>query len=201
MQTQILAEKQKTIFESLSQKTWLKDFYLAGGTGLALQIGHRLSEDFDFFTEKDFDTLQLAKRIGEDLNFIKVSEDENTLYVLIDGVKASFIGFKYKLISPVTEYGLIKVAGIKDIACMKLSAIAQRSTKKDFIDLYFLLKRYSLTELLQFYTEKFGTNDYEYMLRKSLVYFKDADEDAMPNMLENIEWGEVKSIIEEKALF
>lgn len=195
LRTEILGNKQKIIFEELKGLAFLKDFYLAGGTGLALQIGHRMSEDFDFFTESDFDTLQLEKKISKNFSFSKISEDENTLYGIIEEVKVSFIGFKYKMISPFIDNGNIKIAGIEDIASMKLSAVTQRSTKKDFIDIFYILKKYSLPEIFSFYEKKFDVKEYEYVLRKSLVYFDDADEDAMPRVFEKCDWEEVKGEI------
>lgn len=200
MHLEVLEEKQKDILERLKTVNWLDGYYLAGGTGLALQIGHRLSDDFDFFTESDFNIDTLTYEIQKNFNFEKVSEDKNTLNGVIDNVKISFLGFKYKLISPFKNYENIKIAGIKDIACMKLSAVTQRCTKKDFIDIYYLLKEYKSEELFSFYEEKFGTNGYEMILRKSLLYFQDAEEDPMPRVLEKIEWDDVKKEIEKKVL-
>lgn len=197
MNLNVLEKRQKEVIEKLKTADWLSEFYLAGGTGLALQIGHRLSEDFDFFTEKDFDADLLTYSVQKDFGFEKISEDKNTLIGVIDNVRISFLGFKYKIISQFEKYENIRIAGIKDIACMKLSAVTQRSTKKDFIDIYYLLKRFKLKDLFGFYNEKFGTNGYETILRKSLVYFSDADEDPMPRVLEKLEWSDVKKEIEE----
>ena len=94
---------------------------------------------------------------------------------------------------PVREDGVI-LAGVKDISAMKLSAITNRGTKKDFIDLYFLLKTYSFNELIDFYLRKYSDAQL-FTVLKSLTYFVDAEDDPMPMMIDSIEWDEVKASI------
>lgn len=196
---EILEKNQFELFDKIKTSSLIENFYLAGGTALALQIGHRLSEDFDFFTNKNFDVNDLSFQLAENLNFKKVSEDTNTLIGVIDNIRVSFIGFKYKTIGEFLLNDNLRIASVQDIACMKLSAITQRSTKKDFIDIYFLLQRYSLKELFLLYENKFEVKDYESVLKKSLVYFQDAEGDPMPKMIKDISWPEVKRYIEEKV--
>ena len=123
----------KVIFDTLD-----KDFYLAGGTALALRIGHRKSIDLDYFINKDFDTLQLKNIIISTFPSEKVKilfEEKNTLWCLIDGVKVSFISRFDILLDPVEVIDNFRLTGVKDITVMKLSAICGREEYKDYFDL------------------------------------------------------------------
>lgn len=196
---EILNEWQKELFDKLKASRLIENYYLAGGTALALQLGHRYSEDFDFFTENDFDVNDLSYQLARDFNFNKISEDTNTLIGVIDSVRVSFLGFKYKTIGKFILNDYIRIASIQDIACMKLSAITQRSIKKDFVDIYYLLRTYSLEKLFEYYKNKFDVSEYESVLKKSLVYFREAENDPMPKMIKDIQWSEVKKYIEAKV--
>src|SRR6056297_1110390 len=191
----ILPEKQQETFFILKEKEWLNPFYLAGGTALALQYKHRESVDFDFFSDKDFNNHELTealKKIGETEIF---SEEKNTLHTLVNGVQISFLGYKYKLMKAPESEANIKIADHLDIACMKLSAIISRGTKKDFVDLFYLLRHFSLEELFKVYHKKYNLSDHNYILLKSLVYFSDAEEDPMPLVKEDISWQTIKEKI------
>ena len=115
---------------------------------------------------------------------------------MIDGVKVDIVNYKYDWIdTPVEEDG-IRLAGVKDIAAMKVAAIIGRGTKKDFIDLYFLLKQYSLKEILNLYLQKYPDGSL-FIAMKSLSYFEDAEADPMPVMFEELSWPDVKALIGE----
>ncbi len=199
MHTRILTEKQKPVLELLSQLEIVNDFYLAGGTALALQYGHRKSVDFDFFRELPFavdSVLDGLKRVTE----IEVRvREENTLLVLIKGISCSFFKYQYPLLRESLYFRQnVKMASTADIAAMKISAISTRGTKRDFIDLFFICNReYPLLEILRFYQEKFAQLNHElYHVYKSLTYFGDAEEDAMPAMFEKIDWKKIKLFFE-----
>lgn len=156
-------------------------FYLAGGTALALQIGHRDSLDFDFFSREDINAVKLFDKVGEifaGLKIIKTQEEKNTLSVNVGKVKFSFLTYPYELVDKLVEAEHVNLASIKDIACMKLSAITSRSTLKDYIDLYFIMKQYTLEELLSSCKDKFPQLDIGLVL-KSLVYFEDIAEEPI----------------------
>ncbi len=157
-------------------KNFKKDFYLAGGTALALQLGHRDSIDFDFFSNKNIDTEKLfskIKLIFKNHEIIKVQDEKNTLTVFIDdNIKLSFFTYDYKLIKKTINEDYFNIASILDIACMKLSAIISRATNKDYIDLYFIFKEIPLKDVLKSLNKKFPEIDVNLVL-KSLVYFKD----------------------------
>lgn len=173
---EILDQKRQTLLPKI--KLVGESFYLAGGTALALTIGHRDSIDFDFFCEKDIDTKMLFEncvRTFSPLTVTKTQEEENTLSVTIaEEVRLSFFSYPYPLIEPSINSDGLFLASLTDIGAMKLSAILSRSTLKDYVDLYFILKTISLAELLASTNEKFGNIDQNLIL-KSLVYFDDID--------------------------
>ncbi|MDP1688706.1 MAG: nucleotidyl transferase AbiEii/AbiGii toxin family protein [bacterium] len=174
-----------------------KDFYLAGGTALALQIGHRDSVDFDFFKEGDIDTKKLfddLKEIVKDHKILKIQEEYNTLSIIIDdNIKLSFFGYKYGLIDDIVNEENLKLASIKDIGCMKLSAITGRASNKDYIDIYYILQKIKLIDLLEKTSEKFSDLDRNLIL-KSLVYFDDIK--VEPIMFKNNNFVDLKDIKE-----
>jgi predicted nucleotidyltransferase component of viral defense system len=160
-------------------KNFKKDFYLAGGTGLALQLGHRDSVDFDFFSPHNFSTEKLftkIKRIFKGYKVIKTQEAKNTLSVLIDDkINLSFSAYQYPLLRKTINTQYLRLASLEDIACMKLSAITGRATNKDYIDIYFILQKHSLPKLLSKMKKKFPNLDINLVL-KSLVYFDDLEQ-------------------------
>jgi len=151
-------------------------FYLAGGTGLALQIGHRDSVDFDFFTHEDIDTVKLFDEIRtafQGKTIEKTQEEKNTLSLIIDRqIKLSFFTFRYPIVGTFIEDENIRIASIEDIACMKMSAIASRQAYKDYVDMYFILHLKSLSELFEVLRNKMPSLD-ENLVLKSLTYFED----------------------------
>ncbi|MDA3814792.1 MAG: nucleotidyl transferase AbiEii/AbiGii toxin family protein [Patescibacteria group bacterium] len=113
--------------------------------------------------------------------------------------KVSFLFYSQALLFPLVDFGGVKMASEKDIAAMKLSAISSRGSKKDFIDFYFLLKKYSLEELLEVFEKKYKKIKYNKVhLLKSLAYFSDAEEDPIPVMIEDVDWEEIKKELKEK---
>ncbi|MBU4446375.1 nucleotidyl transferase AbiEii/AbiGii toxin family protein [bacterium] len=196
----ILPLHQLDLFKLLSNQDFIANFYLAGGTGLALQIGHRQSIDFDFFIPNDFNTTRIIQELKSIGNFELHNEEQNTINGMLNQIRISFFGYKYKVINPFLNYRKINIADELDIAAMKLEAISGRGNKKDFIDLYFMLQKYSINNILKFYEKKYGkgiANNYHLM--KSLTYFQDAEEQAMPEMIEHVDWGTVKKEIINKV--
>jgi len=196
LHTDILPGEQLQLFEKLSVQPFISDFYLAGGTCLALHIGHRRSIDFDFFIPSDFDTARIIKELSDIGDYHRENEERNTINGSLNDVKISFFGYKYGIIDDFTCYNNIRLAGLRDIAAMKLEAIAGRGSKKDFVDLFFLLKRFGLEEIFSFHAAKYGTglsNEYHHL--KSLVYFVDAEAEAMPVMVEKADWDHIKNHI------
>ena len=192
----IFPQEQLRLFEILSEQEWMNPFYLAGGTALALQIGHRRSVDFDFFTIHDFNVRQITKTLSELGRFELFNEENNTINGALDGVKISFFKYVYPVIMPLKKHHCINLADTFDIALMKLEAISGRGHKRDFFDLYFLFKKYPLTDMLNNYEKKYGlavTNHYH--LLKALTYFDDAEKEEMPVMFEEADWNKIKKTI------
>ncbi len=171
-----------------------KESRLVGGTALALHLGHRVSVDLDFFGKIDAPLEDIVFELSSFASVSPISASKMMRFLIVDGIKVDIVNYPYPWIdSPVVENG-VTLAGIQDIAAMKLSAITNRGTKKDFIDYYYLLKTYSLKELLDLYVRKFSDAQL-FTAIKSLTYFQDAESDPMPRMTENLDWENVKKSI------
>ena len=189
-----LPPKTRLLLEKLSHQSFIADFYLAGGTAMALFLNHRRSDDLDFFSEKEFNQTILIKKLKEIGDFEGFKNAENTIIGKLDGIKISFFTLPYALLEPAEKQENIAIAQLTDLAAMKILAISDRGTKRDFIDLYWLCQEFKpLEELLSIFQKKFGKYNYNlYHVIKSLVYFEDANTDAMPQMRVNLEWDKVK---------
>jgi hypothetical protein len=167
---------------------------LVDGTSLALQIGHRRSVDLDLsgiISADEFDVSNQLTKIGQ---FTILKRSQNISVYVIEGIKVDIVNYHYKWLDGAVIENSITLAGIKDIAAMKLAAITGRGTKKDFVDLYYLLEKYSLEEMLGFYAEKYNEAS-EFLVLKSLSYFSDADTDENPMMLKPCSWDIMKTTI------
>lgn len=178
MHYEALDEKRQALLPALG--TFKADFYLAGGTALALQIGHRVSIDFDFFTEKDFETDDLYERIQQVFGETpRTQESPRTLAIIVqDDIRISFIGYRYPLLTAPIDAEHLRLASLLDIGCMKLAAIVSRSELKDYVDLYFILKYVSLTQLLIDLAQKIPSLDQNFVL-KALVSFDDVSSEPI----------------------
>jgi len=189
-------EKTKRVLEKIARSAIVSDLYLAGGTALAIQLGHRKSIDLDLFFQKEFSNSGVKDMLASLGKFELISEEEGTIHGTLDGVKISFLRYLYKNIFPLQSFEKINLADKRDIAAMKIDAISSRGSKKDFIDLYFLMKKYSLNELFNFFETKYKNIKYNRLhILKSLAYFETADAEPMPVMLKKVEWEEIKSEI------
>lgn len=171
-------------------------FYLAGGTALALQFGHRDSIDFDFFTEQDFDKEQITNLILENFAGVtKVQDELGTLTFIIEqDIKISFFKYRYKLLEHTIHTDYIDIASISDIACMKLNAICNRNTLKDYVDLFVIFKKVTLVDLLVLVKNKIPELD-TMLILKSLVYFDDIIQEPIIFKSEVITLEEIKEYI------
>ena len=176
----------------------LDGFYLAGGTGLALQFGHRLSHDLDFFASTLFDEDALLQRLQGQPNLSLAAKAPHTLHLTIGGTKVSFLGYAYPLLFPLSQFSGVAVAEPRDIACMKISALASRGAKRDFVDLFFASQHFGLEELLRLFALKYRGYSKIHVL-KSLTFFDDAEKDPMPQMLVPLEWERVKQFFQGEA--
>jgi len=190
----VISNKAKQNLAILNKASILKNFYLAAGTGLALQIGHRVSLDLDFFTKKEFRPEILVAQFKKIGNFSLKSKDFGTLHGIFNQTRITFLYYPYSLIFPTKKILKIDVADWRDIACMKLDAVSSRGSKKDFVDLYFICQKIKLNNLLKFFKKKYQGVDYNLIhILKSLIYFEDAEKEPMPKMLKQVSWSEIKT--------
>ena len=179
----------------------IRQTYLAGGTALALQTGHRISVDLDFFTQLQFNETQLSSGLTALPEFASGGTARWTVWGSIGETNISIFYYKYPLLEKTTLFEGIQLAGLADIAAMKLQAIEGRGTRRDFIDIFSLTKKYTLEEMLMFYRKKCEAPDERlYTILRSLDYFEDAEQEiAMPNMLTPVNWEEVKEFFRQET--
>lgn len=185
--------------KELQSLAFLEKFYLVGGTAIALHLGHRTSIDLDLFTFEDYDSKELQERLYDRFGSVgEVIQAPGTLLCFLKNIKTDFIRYKYPPQYPIHEEGGIRLLSLDDLVPMKLSAIAGRGKKKDFYDVHFLLRHYTLPQILALYEEKFESASIFHLL-KSLVYFGDAEPDSEPTVFEKITWPAIKKSIESKV--
>ncbi len=194
-----LHKKQISVLKSLGVQMSARGFYLAGGTALAIHLSHRISVDLDWFTPNPFaDGMILAQSLRNSNIVLDIEQvSSGTLHGIVKGVRVSFLQYQYPLLKPLERWNEMScpLASLEDLACMKLSAIAQRGARKDFCDIYTLGKKsFSLSQMLSFYRNKFSIRDIGSVLY-GLVYFDDAESERMPRMLLDVSWREIKNTI------
>ena len=173
-------------------------FLLVGGTSLALQIGHRNSIDIDLFGESEIDEELFSRTLNEFGTFEVFKRSKNILFTSVNGVKVDFVNYQYPLLRKHLIIDGIRMASKEDIAAMKLNAILGRGSKKDFIDLFFLLNYFSLNQMIEFYVQKYFDGS-KFMVVKSLSYFSDADLDQTPPTFLDFNWEICKQKILEEV--
>jgi hypothetical protein len=197
---EVLTPLQGKVLRKLGPILMKQDFYLGGGTTLAIYLGHRHSVDLDWFTGGGIsDPMLLAQDIRDKgIPFVTGQIEHGTLHGTISGVRGSFLEYKYPLLKPLIPWQKItcQMASLEDLACMKLSALTQRGSKKDFVDIYALgLRHFSLKEMLHLYQKKYSVEDIGHVLF-GLCYFDDADRERLPKMFWDIDWRIVKKTIQ-----
>ncbi|MCD4701068.1 MAG: nucleotidyl transferase AbiEii/AbiGii toxin family protein [Candidatus Aegiribacteria sp.] len=181
-------------FES-DPSSLFENWILAGGTGLALQLGHRISDDFDFFRTDLTDARELHEKLLCYGTYETLQEASHTLTVLFRGTKLSFFRADSPFIFKGIRYRSFRIADIREIALMKLLAICNRGSRKDFIDLYTILRgETTLQEYFRLLPDKYGASRINtYNILKSLTYFEDAEKEPVPRMLVPFKWEECKA--------
>lgn len=182
------------LLKKLQQLPILRDTRLVGGTALALQLGHRKSIDLDFFGQVDVSSQDLQEALRSIGTLTVLKESKNIHIYVLNGIKIDIVNYTYPWLDDVVCDNDIRLASPKDIAAMKITAIIGRGTRKDFADIYFLLRRYSLKFILDCYQQKYPDSS-TFMAMKSLAYFDDAEEEPMPYMFADITWEEIKKSI------
>jgi hypothetical protein len=200
LQKESINTKVLDLLYSLQGKEYLKDFFLVGGTGLALMLGHRKSVDIDLFTAGDFDAENLLEKLESDFDFSMDYIDKNTIKGDTNGLKVDFLAHKYPLINKILEIEKLRIASIDDISAMKVNSIANDGTRvKDFIDLFFLISEhgYTVEKLIKNYETKYVLRNAMHAL-KSLNYFEEVNIADWPELLKNKElsWKDVRNRID-----
>lgn len=177
-------------------------FYLAGGTAVALHLGHRRSYDLDFFIpERDFSSSWLRQELATLGSLVILHEAPGTFVGTLNGGQISFFIYPYPLLEPFIVTEGIQIAALTDLAAMKLEAISSRGTKRDFIDLYQICQSaIPLPEVIRLFERKYAGIRYSTVhILKSLQYFEDAEPDPMPEMLIPCRWSQVKRFFREEV--
>ena len=191
----ILDKKRQTLVPAFAP--WKEaGFYLAGGTGLALQLGHRTSMDFDFYSPNTFDPMALAGQLELPKNKIKITtQTTGTLLAIARDIQISAFHYPYRLLRPLINTPHLAVCSLEDIAGMKIIAVTQRGTKRDFIDLYFLCRKFSLPVVLQHTEKKYPMFD-RYNGLRALLFFDEAEKEEPRlnvRLKESVPWAAVKA--------
>lgn len=182
------------LLKKLQTMAELKDTRLVGGTALALQMGHRKSVDLDLFGHINCTPDELESALRKVASVILLKKSTNINIYVVDGVKVDIVNYKYDWLEPsLCEDGIV-MAQFPDIAAMKVNAIIGRGTRKDFVDIAYLLKKFTLSNVLHFYFKKYPEASM-FLAAKSLSYFVDAENLPMPEMLVDDSWENMKSYI------
>jgi predicted nucleotidyltransferase component of viral defense system len=199
LQTTTLAECTLVLLKQLQQLQEFSNLRLVGGTALALQLGHRQSVDLDFFGTFDMSRADLVKSLQKKGFEILAKNESNSIHLLeINSVKVDIVRYPYEWLEvPIEEDG-VRMAGLKDIAAMKMEAITNRGSRKDFVDVYFLLQHFSLSQMMELYLKKYPKGS-PFNVMRSLTYFVDAENFSMPTMFVNVSWSTIMSTIQKEA--
>ncbi len=194
-----LTSEQSRLLAAIGKFKYIKDFYLAGGTALNIQLCHRLSVDFDFFSERPLNSNKIIEESSHDAPVKVIGMEKGTLHLKIGEIPVSFFEYHYKVLEKKQFHGIL-IASLKDIGLMKIMAIQQRGLRKDFIDLYAIcMTGITLPALLELMKEKYLGIKFDIIsIMKSLCYFEDAIDDV-PLLTKDIEWETVKKYFKKEV--
>ncbi len=200
MHLEALNDKGKEIFPKLKQ---FKNFYLAGGTALALQIGHRISVDFDFFSDKDIskDLLVKVKKIFLDKKILVSVNSADELTVFVEDVKITFLKYPFSALGKFISYEGLNLLGVKELAATKAYTIGRRGSFKDYVDLYFIISEgySSLKEIIKMAEKKYNDAFNARLFLEQLVYFKDIENTDIIFSIKNFNGDKMKIFFEEEV--
>ncbi|GAB4414489.1 MAG: nucleotidyl transferase AbiEii/AbiGii toxin family protein [Thermodesulfovibrionales bacterium] len=173
---EILTDTQQRLLGLI--RLFKNDFYMAGGTAIALHIGHRRSIDFDLFTDKSLDSLKIIRIIKKAGYVVEATLEEvaEELTIVVDGVKITFLEYPFKMKHEVNFDDIITMPDLLTLSAMKAYSLGRRSKWKDYVDLYFILRdHFSIKEISNRAREIFGAVFNERLFREQLCYFEDID--------------------------
>ena len=185
------------LLKKLSEEVSINDYYMIGGTALSLQLGLRESYDFYFCVKGEFNNELLLEELKKIGNIEVIQNQKGTCDVLLNGVQVSFFYYPNKVLKDfikVEEMPNLNFASILDIATMKVVAIGGRGAKKDFFDLFNIIKKCNINtyELVEGLKQKCGENINYVNIIMGLSYFEDAEDEILPNTFVDYNWGEIK---------
>ena len=185
------------LLEQICRQPEFAAFALGGGTNIALRKGHRLSVDLDFFTSKPFNTADIYKQITKIFKPAGLLFEQNqTMMFLIDDIKIDFVLYPFEWVRPFDEIDSCRLIHLDDMIPMKLQALSNRFSKKDFWDVGFLLREISLDKMVEIFKQKFPPIDTGYIIH-SLTNFETADSEEDPVCIIPQTWKEVKDNLQE----
>ncbi|MEO8852909.1 MAG: nucleotidyl transferase AbiEii/AbiGii toxin family protein [Ginsengibacter sp.] len=188
------------LLRKISSLHLINDFALGGGTNLALRLGHRVSIDLDFFTNSEFTNSIVFQTITREFPDAELLFEQNqTMMFDINGIKVDFVLYPFKWLKPFELIEKARLISVSDIIPMKLQAISNRFSKKDFWDIAFLLKDFPLQKMMEIFTAKFPQIDPGFIIH-SLVSFDEAEKDPDPICILTKTWAEIKSLLEETVI-
>jgi len=200
LQTRAIEPGTLGLLKQLMSVPSIEPFFLVGGTALALQLGHRVSVDLDLFTPQTFDKDELVESLAAKFDVSVESEGGSMVITYINGIKVDFVKMGYPILFPALHIEGVRMLDMRDIAPMKLKAIAQRGSKKDFFDIYFLLQQMPLEDILRLFREKFKQHEIFHIV-KSLTYFEDAEQFADPMVFDKkVTWSKVKAFVKDAVV-
>jgi hypothetical protein len=187
----------RELLRAIGQHDFASRFYLAGGTALALAIGHRRSRDLDFFSTQDEvgqSTQREILRALPSLSPMVVEQSPGNFVLALHNVLVGFFSYSAPLIAPPRQLEQIALASLADIGLMKLDALITRGSRKDFYDVYFIARAIPLIELFNLSQTKYEwVRDFPLLVLKNMIVFDNADRDSQPELLEQVEWNTVKN--------
>lgn len=202
MHEDVLDESQRAALSALKPAAE-RGFYLAGGTGLCLHLAHRRSVDLDLFRTEPFDADDVARELGgRGVELRDLKSARATIHAQVLGVRTSLLAFPYPTLEPPspTAEG-VPVASVRDIAAMKIEAIASRGARKDFYDLYFICRAgLPLEGALEAFRARFASASPDvYHRLRALTFFDDAERDPESLLLQPAAWQDVRKFFESEA--
>lgn len=201
MKSNVLTDNQRQILPLIRE--FSNNFGLVGGTAIAFHLGHRRSIDFDLFSYNTFPILSIRNKINQ---FFKIeqtlSQGEGELTVIVNGVKLTLFHFPYKIDFNTSFEDVIKIPDLLTLASMKAFALGKRAKWKDYVDLFFITKKFSLKQIVEKTIQLFGNEFNEKLFRVQLSYFKDVDYSEKVEYMDGFEIPneEIKKSLEKISL-
>jgi predicted nucleotidyltransferase component of viral defense system len=196
----------QTAFERVAQIQFIPEYYLAGGTGLGLHLGHRFSIDLDLFSPNPHavgpDERASLRQTFDDPTLEVTYDKDSTFVVVWRGVGVSFFRLNlYPLVQTPFLVNGVPLATIEEIGAMKLAATISRGSRKDLVDLYFILQRISLEAIFEVASKKYAqVRNFPASAIRGLAYFEDAEAQPMPRMIDKTPWSKMKRFLERQAI-